>query len=135
MIGKVLRGERPAGLIWYLYGHFVAVTVGRLRAEGLRVALAAPTNDQVQSLVQRVKQLNPDLAVAFVHGHGRDLPPHIAALPGVTQPSAADARQQQDPLVIATIVKLADAFLRNGFGRVASNRTVLVGAGNRVTRT
>jgi hypothetical protein len=31
--------------------------VGRLRAEGLRVALAAPTNDQVQSLVERVKQL------------------------------------------------------------------------------
>lgn len=94
--------------------HFVAATVGRLRAEGLRVALAAPTNDQVQSLVQRVKQLNPNLPVAFVHGHGRELPPHIAALPGVTQPSAADAQHQQDPLVIATIDKLADAFLRNG---------------------
>jgi hypothetical protein len=94
--------------------HFVAATVGRLRAEGLRVALAAPTNDQVQSLVQRVKQLNPDLPVAFVHGRGRELPPHIAALPGVTQPSAADAQHQQDPLVIATIDKLADAFLRNG---------------------
>jgi AAA domain len=96
--------------------HFVAATVGQLRAEGLRVALAAPTNDQVQSLVERVKQLNPDLPVAFVHGQGRELPPHIAALPGVTQPSAADAQTHQDPLVIATVDKLADAFLRNGLG-------------------
>jgi AAA domain len=96
--------------------HFVAATVGQLRTAGLRVALAAPTNDQVQSLVTRVKELNPDLPVAFVHGHRRDLPPDIAALPGVTQPSAADAQRQQDPLVIATIDKLADAFLRNGLG-------------------
>jgi len=96
--------------------HFVAATVGELRAAGLRVALAAPTNDQVQSLVQRVKQLNPDLPVAFVHGQGRELPPSIAALPGVTQPSAADAQRHRDPLVIATVDKLADAFLRNDLG-------------------
>ncbi len=96
--------------------HFVAATVGRLRAEGLRVALSAPTNDQVQSLVERVKQLNPDLPVAFVHGQGRELPAEIAALPGVTQPPAADAQARQEPLVIATLDKLADAFLRNGLG-------------------
>jgi hypothetical protein len=96
--------------------HFVAATVGQLRAEGLRVALAAPTNDQVQSLVERVKQLHPDVPVAFVHGQGRELPPDIAALPGVTQPSAAEAQAQRDPLVIATVDKLADAFLRNGLG-------------------
>jgi len=95
---------------------FVAATVGRLMAAGLRVALAAPTNDQVQSLVARVKQLNPDVPVAFVHGLGKELPTAIAALPGVTQPSAADARRQGDPLVIATIDKLADAYLRNGLG-------------------
>ena len=51
-----------------------------------------------------------------MHGQGRELPPDIAALPGVTQPSAADAQMQQDPLVIATVDKLADAFLRNGLG-------------------
>jgi AAA domain len=96
--------------------HFVAETVGLLRASGLRVALAAPTNDQVQSLVQRVKQLNPDLPVAFVHGIGRDLPAHIAALPGVSQPSALEAQRLRYPLVIATIDKLADAFVRNGLG-------------------
>jgi hypothetical protein len=93
---------------------FVATTVDLLRAAGLRVALAAPTNDQVQSLVRRVKSLNPDLPVAFVHSQGHELPGDAAALPGVTQPSAADAQRQRDPLVIATLDKLADAFLRNG---------------------
>ena len=96
--------------------HFVSATVGQLRAEGLTVALVAPTNDQVHSLVARVKQLNPDLPVAFVHAHGRDLPAATAALPGVTQPSAADAQPHGDPLVIATVDKLADAFLRDGLG-------------------
>lgn len=96
--------------------HFVAAAVGRLRAAGLRVVLAAPTNEQVHSLVARVSELNPGLPVACVHAQGRDLPPAIAGLPGVSQPSAAEAQRQQDRLVIATIDKLADAFLRNGLG-------------------
>jgi hypothetical protein len=96
--------------------HFVSATVGRLRAEGLRVALLAPTNEQVHSLVGRVKQLNPNLPVAFVHARGRELPLQTAALPGVTQPSAAEARDRGDPLVIATVDKLADAFLRDSLG-------------------
>ena len=37
-------------------------------------------------------------------------------LPGVTQPSAADAARQREPLVIATLDKLADACLRNDLG-------------------
>ncbi len=96
--------------------HFVAATVGRLRRAGMRVALVAPTNEQVRSLVGRVKQLNPDLPAAFVHAQGRDLPADLAALPGVTQPTAAEAQLHGDPLVIATVDKLADAFLRNGLG-------------------
>lgn len=91
---------------------FVATTVGRLRGQGLRVAVAAPTNEQVHSLIERISQLNPGLPVAFVHAQGRELPPRIAAQPGITQPSAADAGRQQEPLVAATIDKLADAFLR-----------------------
>ena len=106
-------GAAPAGAG---KSHFVSATVGRLRAEGLRVALVAPTNEQVQSLVARVKQLNPDLPVAFVHAHGRDLPAATAALPGVTQPSAGDAQAYGDQLVVATMDKLADAFLRDGLG-------------------
>jgi len=96
--------------------HFASATVGRLRAEGLRVALVAPTNEQVHSLVGRVKQLNPDLPVAFVHAQGRELPAPTAALPGVTQPAAADARDRRAPLVVATLDKLADAYLRDGLG-------------------
>jgi len=96
--------------------YFVSGTAGLLRREGLRVALVAPTNEQVRSLVARVKQLNPDLPVAFLHAQGRGLPPDIAALPGVSQPTAAEAQRNRDPLVIATVDKLADAFLRYGLG-------------------
>jgi hypothetical protein len=96
--------------------HFVATTVGRLRTMGLRVAVLAPTNQQAHGLVERIKRLNPGLPVAFVHGDGRELPAPIAALPGVTQPSAAQARARGDALVVATIDKLADAFVREGLG-------------------
>ena len=76
----------------------------------------APTNEQVHSLVARVKQLNPDLAGCLRPRQGRELPAAIAALPGVTQPTAADAQITRDPLVVATVDKLADAFLRDGLG-------------------
>jgi hypothetical protein len=96
--------------------HFVSATVGRLRAEGLRVALVAPTNEQVHSLVDRIKLLNPNLSVAFVHANGRELPAATAALPGVSQPTAAQARDWRNPLVVATVDKLADAYLRENLG-------------------
>ena len=105
--------EAPAGAG---KSHFVSSTAGRLRAEGLRVALVAPTNEQAHSLVERVTLLRPGLPVAFVHAQNRALPTGLAGLPGVTQPSAADARDQRDPLVIATVDKLADAYLRDGLG-------------------
>lgn len=103
--------EAPAGAG---KSHFVSSTAGQLRAGGFRVALVAPTNDQAHSLVERVTLLSPGLPVAFVHAQNRALPPALASLPGVTQPSAADARDQRDPLVIATVDKLADAYLRDG---------------------
>jgi hypothetical protein len=103
--------EAPAGAG---KSHFVSGTAGQLCTEGLRVALVAPTNDQAHNLVERVTFLNPGLPVAFIHAQNRLLPPALAGLPGVTQPSAADARHQRDPLVIATVDKLADAYLRDG---------------------
>jgi hypothetical protein len=106
-------GAAPAGAG---KSQFVSAAVGRLRGEDLRVAVAAPTNDQAHSLVERVKLLNPDLDVAFVHAAVRDLPGHIAGLPGVHEPSASDAQAQRAPLVVATIDKLADAYLRSGLG-------------------
>jgi hypothetical protein len=95
---------------------FVVDTIGRLRNEGLRVAVVAPTNEQVHSLVERITVLCPGLPVAFVHAKDRDLPISIAAMPGVTQPRARDARDQRDPLVAATVDKLADAHLRDRLG-------------------
>jgi len=96
--------------------HFVVDTIGRLRGEGLRVAVVAPTNEQVHSLVDRITVLHPGLPVACVHAKGRDLSPAIAGLPGVSQPSAREARDHGDPLVAATVDKLADAYLRDGLG-------------------
>jgi hypothetical protein len=94
----------------------VSRIVGRLRDENLRVALVAPTNEQAYGLVERVKALRPDLPVAFVAAQGRGLPGLIANLPGVTQPTATQARDQRRPLVVATLDKLADAYLRSGLG-------------------
>jgi hypothetical protein len=96
--------------------HFVADTIGRLRRKGLRVAVVAPTNEQVHNLVERITILHPGLPIAFVHAQGRQLPPAIGATPGVSQPSARDARDQGDPLLAATVDKLADAHLRDGLG-------------------
>lgn len=96
--------------------HFVVDTIGMLRSKGHRVAVVAPTNEQVHSLVERVTELHPGLPVAFVHAKDRDLPAMIAARPGVTQPSARDARDRREPLVAATVDKLADAHLREGLG-------------------
>jgi hypothetical protein len=96
--------------------YFLSETAGLLRQRDLRVALAAPTNDQAQGLVRMVCRLNPGLPIAFVHAKDRELPPSLAALPGVTQPTAGVAHAQRDPLVIATVDKLADAYLRDGLG-------------------
>src|SRR5262249_34330017 len=60
------------------------------------------------------KALNPNLPLAFIHAQDRQLPAAIAALPGVTQPRAAVARGE--PLIVATVDKLADAYLRDGVG-------------------
>lgn len=96
--------------------HFVVNTVARLRRDDLRVAVVAPTNEQVHSLVERITDLHPGLPVAFVPAKDRELPPGIAGRPGVSQPKASDARDQREPLVAATIDKLADAHLRDGLG-------------------
>ena len=109
--GPLLR--RPAGAG---KSHFVVDTIGTLRAEGFKVAVVAPTNEQVHSLVQRITVLHPGLPVSFVHAKDRDLLAKIAGRPGVSQPKARDAGDQGDALVAATIDKLADAHLRDGLG-------------------
>jgi hypothetical protein len=94
----------------------VVETIGHLREQDLRVAVVAPTNEQVHSLVERITSVFPGTPVSFVHAQGRALPLAIAARPGVSQPSAREARDNRDRLVAATIDKLADAHLRDGLG-------------------
>jgi hypothetical protein len=106
-------GAAPAGAG---KSYLVSSIVGRLRGQGLRVVLAAPTNEQAQSLVAQVNDLHPDLDVAFVPAAGRELPPSIATRPGIRQPSVKEAIAHSEPLVVATIDKLADAYLRSGLG-------------------
>ena len=96
--------------------HFVVNTIARLRSDDLKVAVVAPTNEQVHSLVERITDLHPGLPVSFVHAKDRDLPPGVAGRPGVSQPKARDARDRGDALVAATVDKLADAYLRDGLG-------------------
>lgn len=118
VIGRAGRNEAvvavaPAGAG---KSHFVAVTAGLLCRRGLRVAVAAPTNMQAQNLLDNVTELNPAMPVAFVHAAGKELPPALAARPGVTQPDAATAQASGHPLVVATVDKLADAHLRSDLG-------------------
>src|SRR2546423_11060570 len=63
---------------------FVADTIGRLRDRRLRVAVVAPTNEQVHSLVERITLLHPGLPVSFVPAPGRQLPARVASLPRVS---------------------------------------------------
>src|SRR2546426_4232423 len=63
--------------------HFMATTTGRLRHAGARVVVAAPTNEQVYSLVDRIARLNPSLPVVWLPASGRVLPASTQALPNV----------------------------------------------------
>jgi hypothetical protein len=94
--------------------HLVVGAVDQARDRGLRVAVAAPTNDQAFGLVQAIAlrhcSRGGGRAVTFVPASDRALPAEIATLPGVRERSAADARG--DALIVGTLSKLGDAFSR-----------------------
>jgi hypothetical protein len=94
--------------------YLVATAVARARDRGLRVAVAAPTNEQAYGLVRTVHEQyvggGPGRTVAFVPAQDRSLPPAIAALPGVSQVEAKHA--PREPLIVGTLDKLGDAFSR-----------------------
>lgn len=92
--------------------HFMATTTGRLRQEGARVAVAAPTNEQVYSLVDRIARLNPSLPVVWLPATGRVLPSSTQALPNVAIETTREAIDRRTPLVVATLNKFADALSR-----------------------
>jgi hypothetical protein len=90
--------------------HLVATAVGRARRRQLRVAVAAPTNDQAFGLVRTIACLHTGQTVTFIPASAISLPEPILHLPGVQQLPAAETRGE--PLVVGTLSKLGDAFAR-----------------------
>jgi hypothetical protein len=87
--------------------------VGRARARGLRVAVAAPTNEQVFGLVRSIAKLHCGAGsetVTFVPAQAVSLPDEIRRLPGVQERDARAASGEN--LIVGTLSKLGDAFAR-----------------------
>src|SRR5947208_9692390 len=72
--------------------HLVSAAVGRARDRGLRVAVAAPTNEQAFGLVRTIAALHggQGRAVAFVPASHVTLPASVRALPGVRELAAKE---------------------------------------------
>jgi hypothetical protein len=88
----------------------VARAVGQARARRLRVAVAAPTNEQAFGLVRAISQLQDGQTVTFVPARDVTLPPAIRRLPGVQELDARAAAGEG--LIVGTLNKLGDAFAR-----------------------
>lgn len=87
--------------------HFVTNTVKKCRQRGIRVAVAAPTNEQVFSLVRSIADSDPAQPVAYVPAHDVELPAW-ARRPNVIPLTPAYLASGQ-PVVVGTIHKLASA--------------------------
>jgi hypothetical protein len=94
--------------------HLTVTAVDEARRAGLRVAVAAPTNEQVFGLVRAIAgrhcAAGPGRAVTFVPAADVALPAAVAALPGVREAKARDAGGHD--LIVGTLSKLGDAFAR-----------------------
>src|SRR5262249_27596168 len=92
--------------------HLISRAAGRARARRLRVAVAAPTNDQAFNLVRTIAQHggNGRRNVTFVPASGRSLPDAVRPLPGVRELDARTASGES--LIVGTLDKLGDAFAR-----------------------
>jgi hypothetical protein len=86
--------------------YFIGTAVGRLRAAGARVAVAAPTNEQVYGLVELLARRYPGETVTFLPATGRVLPAS-AQLPNVVSTQVANAIGTR--LIVGTIAKLGYA--------------------------
>lgn len=92
----------------------IVTAVDQARARGLRVAVAAPTNEQAFGLVRTIANVHctggAGRTVTFVPASGVTLPDAIHALPGVREAKAKDASSHD--LIVGTLSKLGDAFSR-----------------------
>jgi hypothetical protein len=94
---------------------FIAETVGLLGDEGVTLAVAAPTNEQVFSLVAGIARRNPRLTITYVPRSGLTLTAQYEEPNIVTVESAAEANGEQ--IVVGTLDKLADAYHRGDLCR------------------
>ncbi|MGF1583060.1 MAG: AAA family ATPase [Gemmataceae bacterium] len=94
--------------------HLIAKAVDKVRAEGRRVAVAAPTNEQAFGLVRTIAKMHcsghADRMVSFVPASSVALPELICKLDGVQQVKAKDANAEE--LIVGTLSKFGDAFGR-----------------------
>jgi len=93
--------------------YLVSRAVGCALARPLRVAVAAPTNEQAFGLVRTIAQLHGGKggqAVTFVPARAVSLPDTIRQLPGVQERDASAATREN--LIVGTLSKLGDAFAR-----------------------
>ncbi len=92
----------------------VSTAVDRARDRGLRVAVAAPTNEQAFGLVRSIATRHcagrTGRTATFVPASTVSLPDPIRTLPGVLEAKAKDANAHN--LIIGTLSKLGDAFAR-----------------------
>jgi hypothetical protein len=118
-IADILGGTgRPRGVVVTApagagKSQLVSAAADRTRDRGLRVAVAAPTNEQAFGLVRKIAQLHcarGGRAVTFVPASDKTLPDAVRALPGVREMEAREARHEG--LVVGTLSKLGDAFTR-----------------------
>jgi hypothetical protein len=124
VVADLLGGtRRPRGVVVTApagagKSRLVADVVRQARDAGLRVAVAAPTNEQAFGLVRAVSALYGSLGagrtVTFVPASSVSLPDEVRTLPGVRETPAAQARRE--PLVVGTLDKLGDAFARGSLG-------------------
>jgi hypothetical protein len=87
--------------------HLVTDTVEQCRRRGMRVAVAAPTNEQVFSLVHSIAANTPTGAVAFLPATGIELP-SWARRPNILVVSPAH-QASGETIVVGTLHKLASA--------------------------
>ena len=87
--------------------YFVMQTVEECRRRGIRVAVAAPTNEQIFSLVKSIADNEPRRPVAFVPAANVELP-RWAQRPNVTIVSPAHQASGQS-VVVGTIDKFGSA--------------------------
>lgn len=101
--GRAVVAAAPAGAG---KSYAIGTAVVAARAEGLRLAVASPTNEQTFALVSSLADRLPGETITFVPAGGITLP-EAHRRPNVAEKKAKDA--SDDGLLVGTLSKLGDA--------------------------